>query len=106
MRVTRPCTFAAAAAGLVLAGAQPVLSAPFLLVGLDQKASWDPTTGRPTYSEPGRDSVVVVDLAKPEAPKIVATLPLENSVTGPPTNLAIAPDNSIAVIANSVTNTS
>ena len=39
----------------------------------------------------------------PEAPKIVATLPLENSIVGPPTNLAISPDGGIALVANSMT---
>ncbi len=35
--------------------------------------------------------VLVVDLANPESPKIVATLPLKNSVVGPPVNLDIDP---------------
>jgi DNA-binding beta-propeller fold protein YncE len=46
---------------------------------------------------------VIFDLAKPEEPTVVATLKLENSIVGPPTNLAIAPDGSIALVADSMT---
>jgi DNA-binding beta-propeller fold protein YncE len=47
--------------------------------------------------------VLIVDVAKPEAPKIVANLKLENSIVGPPTNLAISPNGSIALVADSLT---
>jgi DNA-binding beta-propeller fold protein YncE len=53
-------------------------------------------------SPSGRDNVVIVDLAEPEAPKIVANLPLKNSIVGPPVNLAITPDGSLALVADSV----
>src|SRR5712691_9852128 len=46
---------------------------------------------------------MIVDLADPLNPKIVANLPLENSIVGPPVNLDIAPDGSIALVADSVT---
>ena len=49
-----------------------------------------------------KDSVSIVDISKPEAPKIVATFPLANTIVGPPTNLAIHPSGEIALIANSV----
>jgi DNA-binding beta-propeller fold protein YncE len=51
----------------------------------------------------GNDAVLIVDLAKPEDPKIVASLPLENSIVGPPVNLDISPNGSIALVANSMT---
>jgi DNA-binding beta-propeller fold protein YncE len=35
-------------------------------------------------------------------PKLVGSLPLMNSVFGPPTNLAITPDGSLALVANSM----
>jgi len=92
---------AASALGLLLA-ANAAFAAPFMIVGNDEKIIWD-AAGKPVLSPPGKDTVQIVDLAKPEAPKIVATLQLENSVVGPPTNLAIAPDNSIALVADSMT---
>jgi DNA-binding beta-propeller fold protein YncE len=44
---------------------------------------------------------LIVDLADPENPKIAATLPLENTVVGPPVNLDIDPTGSVALVANS-----
>jgi DNA-binding beta-propeller fold protein YncE len=92
---------AATAFGLLLA-ANTAFAAPYLIVGNDEKIIWD-AAGKPVLSPPGKDTVQIVDVAKPEAPKIVATLQLENSIVGPPTNLAIAPDNSIALVADSMT---
>ena len=46
--------------------------------------------------------MLIVDLANPEDPKIVANLPLKNSVVGPPVNLAIDPTGSVALVADSV----
>ena len=43
-----------------------------------------------------------MDISKPEDPKIVANLPLMNTIIGPPTNLAITPDQKLAIVANSV----
>jgi DNA-binding beta-propeller fold protein YncE len=74
---------------------------PFMIVGLDEKVLWD-DDGKSVLSPPGKDSVLIVDLADPENPKIAATLPLENSVVGPPVNLDIDPTGSLALVANSV----
>jgi DNA-binding beta-propeller fold protein YncE len=74
---------------------------PFMIVGNDEKLVWD-DDGKPVMSAPGKDSVLIVDLADPENPKIVATLPLKNSVVGPPVNLDIDPTGSIALVADSV----
>jgi DNA-binding beta-propeller fold protein YncE len=74
---------------------------PFMIVGNDEKLMWD-DDGKPVLSAPGRDSVLIVDLADPENPKIVATLPLKNSIVGPPVNLDIDPTGSIALVADSV----
>ena len=74
---------------------------PFMIVGNDEKVWWD-DDGKTLLSAPGKDTVLVVDLANPESPKIVATLPLENSIVGPPVNLDIDPSGSIALVANSV----
>jgi DNA-binding beta-propeller fold protein YncE len=83
-------------AGLNLAHAKP-----FMIVGLDEKVTWD-DDGKTVLSLPGKDQVLIVDLADPENPKIVATLPLENSVVGPPVNVDIDPTGSVALVANSV----
>jgi DNA-binding beta-propeller fold protein YncE len=85
-----------------LAMASPVLAAPFMIVGDDEKASAD-AQGKPVVNPTGNDAVLIIDLAKPEDPKIVASLPLENSVVGPPVNLDISPNGSIALVADSMT---
>ena len=82
--------------GLNLAQAKP-----FMIVGCDEKVSWD-GDGKTVLLPPGKDSVLIVDLADPESPKIVASLPLKNSIVGPPVNLAIDPTGSVALVADSV----
>jgi DNA-binding beta-propeller fold protein YncE len=72
-----------------------------MIVGLDEKSSWD-DDGKPVLSPPGKDQVLIVDLANPESPKIVAALPLKNSVVGPPVNVDIDPTGSVALVADSV----
>ena len=74
---------------------------PFMIVGNDEKVWWD-DDGKTVLSAPGKDSVLIVDLANPEDPKIVANLPLKNSIVGPPVNLDIDPSGSIALVADSV----
>jgi DNA-binding beta-propeller fold protein YncE len=86
---------------LCSAGLNPAHAKPFMIVGLDEKVSWD-DDGKTVLSLPGKDQVLIVDLADPESPKIVATLPLENSVVGPPVNVDIDPTGSVALVANSV----
>ena len=73
-----------------------------MIVGNDQKVTWD-ESGKVVFSAPGRDTVSIVDIGSdPLAPKIVANLPLMNSIFGPPTNLAITPDEGLALVANSM----
>jgi DNA-binding beta-propeller fold protein YncE len=90
-------------AAVLLCGASvnPAHSKPFMIVGLDEKVLWD-DDGKAVLSPPGKDQVLIVDLADPENPKIAATLPLENSVVGPPVNLDIDPTGSVALVANSI----
>jgi DNA-binding beta-propeller fold protein YncE len=76
-------------------------AAPFMIVGIDEKVTWD-DEGKTILAMPGKDSVLIVDLANPESPKIVATLPLANSVVGPPVNVDIDPTGSVALVADSV----
>ena len=87
-------------AGLLL-GLAAAAHAQYLVIGDDNKLHWD-DAGKMVFTEPGKDEVVIVDIKDPEAPKIVASLPLMNTVIGPPTNLAITPDESLAVVANSI----
>ena len=75
-------------------------AAPFMIVGDDEKVGFD--NGKTVVSPPGKDSVLIVDLANPLDPKIVANLPLKNSVVGPPVNLAIDPTNSVAIVADAM----
>jgi DNA-binding beta-propeller fold protein YncE len=74
---------------------------PFMIVGNDEKVWWD-DDGKTILSAPGKDTILIVDLADPENPKIVATLPLANSIVGPPVNLDIDPTGSVALVADSV----
>jgi DNA-binding beta-propeller fold protein YncE len=87
-------------AGLLLA-LPAAAQAQYLLIGDDNKLHWD-DAGKPVLTAPGTDEVVIVDIRNREAPKIVASLPLMNTVIGPPTNLAITPDEGLALVANSL----
>lgn len=73
-----------------------------MLVANDEKQSWD-DAGRGIVGRPGRDTVMVIDIGTdPLAPKTLAVLPLMNTIAGPPTNLAITPDERLAIVANSL----
>ncbi len=78
--------------GLVLVSWVAVGQAQHLVIGLDNKIDID-DAGKQVPRPPGKDAVVIVDIAQREAPRIVGTLPLMNSLLGPPTNLAVTPDN-------------
>jgi DNA-binding beta-propeller fold protein YncE len=89
------------AAIVLAAGLSVARSAPLMIVGNDEKLLWDDQS-KPVLSLPGKDSVLIVDLADPLAPKIIANLPLKNSVVGPPVNVDIDPTGSVALVADSV----
>src|SRR6266705_3332511 len=73
-----------------------------MIVGLDEKQSWD-ESGKAVIGPPGRDSVAIFDVGTdPLAPKTLVVLPLANTIVGPPVNLAITPDESLALVANSM----
>ncbi len=74
----------------------------YMAVGIDNKITWG-DDGKPQFFPPGKDSVTIVDIGSdPANPRIVASLPLMNSIFGPPTNLAITPNGQIALVANSM----
>ena len=72
-----------------------------ILIGIDEKIVLGPN-GQ-VVGPPGKDAVLVMDVTNPAKPKIRASLPLMNSVVGPPTNLQITPDGRLGLVANSVT---
>ena len=71
-----------------------------ILIGLDEKIVYEPDG--PRNLPPGKDAVVIMDISDPAHPKIRASLPLMNSLLGPPTNLQITPDGRLGLVANSV----
>src|SRR5712692_7432355 len=75
--------------------------AQLMIIGNDEKVTWD-DAGKPLFLPPGKDTVSIVDISNREAPRIVASLPLMNSVFGPPTNLQITPDGKLGLVANSM----
>ena len=44
----------------------------------------------------------IIDIHDPIKPRILASLPLMNTIIGPPVNLAITPDQHLALVANSL----
>jgi DNA-binding beta-propeller fold protein YncE len=76
-------------------------SAQLMVIGNDEKVTWD-AAGRQIFMAPGKDTVSIVEISDRESPKIIVNLPLTNSIMGPPTNLAITPDERLAILANSV----
>ncbi len=71
-----------------------------ILIGLDEKITYD-ANGQ-VNGPPGHDAVLVMDISNPTHPKIRASLPLMNSLLGPPTNLQITRDGRTGLVANSV----
>src|SRR6202045_1640622 len=88
------------AAGTLLAPAGGA-GAQLLITGNDEKISFD-ETGKTVTHPPGKDTVSIIDIRDPTKPRIIANLSLMNSITGPPVNLAITPDQQLALVANSL----
>ncbi len=73
-----------------------------MLVANDEKKSLN-DAGAVLLAAPGRDTVQVIDIGTdPLAPRSLATLSMENTIAGPPTNLAITADEKLALVANSL----
>ena len=68
---------------------------------MTRSSSYD-EAGKAILSLPGKDTVSIIDISDRAKPRIVANLPIENSIVGPPTNLAITPDGRLALVANSI----
>ena len=102
-RDRRAATFVRLLLVLVLASAVWPLSASaeLMIIGNDEKVVFD-ADGNRSFVAPGKDTISVVDITNREAPKILISFPLMNSIFGPPTNLAITADERLAIVANSV----
>ena len=100
----RPMLAACAIAALLAGCAnQPTSSGAreLMIVGNDEKVTWD-ESGKQVILPPGKDSVSILDISERMNPRIVVNLPLMNSIVGPPTNVAITPDQKLALVANSL----
>jgi DNA-binding beta-propeller fold protein YncE len=72
-----------------------------IIIGIDEKQTFT-EKGAAVLSKGGNDSLLVMDIGtNPLNPTIVGTLPLPNTISGPPVNLAITPDQTLALLANS-----
>jgi DNA-binding beta-propeller fold protein YncE len=91
--------FVAAGALITLGG---TTRAQLLITGNDEKVSFDENTGKTITHPAGKDTVSIIDITAPVKPKIVVNLPLMNTITGPPVNLAITPDRHLELVANSL----
>ena len=79
----------------------PAAQAQLIISGNDEKQNWD-ATGKQINSPPGHDTVSIIDIKNRTKPRIIANLPLMNTVVGPPVNLAITPNQQLALVANSL----
>ncbi len=101
MNVSRFAGRGAAAFALLIGFGSAAAQAQLMIIGNDQKPGLD-ADRKPTMGPMGKDTLSIIDMSKPAALKIVATIPLDNTVIGPPTNLAISPSGDIALVANSM----
>lgn len=90
---------------LAVCACAPMTQSPgkreLMVVGIDEKVLFD--QGKQSFGAPGKDAVMIVDIGTdPLSPRVLASLPLMNTIFGPPTNLAITPDQSLAIVANSM----
>ena len=94
----------AAGVRVALASALIAASGPawaqLMIIGNDQKP--DIVDGKATMRAPGKDTLSIVDISKPATPRIVATIPVDNTIIGPPTNLAITPSRNLALVADTM----
>ena len=85
---SRLLPFCALAGGLLLMAG--VARGQLLITGNDEKV-WFDETGKTVNQPPGKDTVSIIDIREPTKPRILASLPLMNTLIGPPVNLAITP---------------
>ncbi|MDX2019752.1 MAG: YncE family protein [Deltaproteobacteria bacterium] len=74
-----------------------------LLIGCDGKTVHDTKTALTAVSPEG-DRVLVFDVSQPFAPRLKGSVEVNNSVWGPPTNLALGPGGRFALVSDSMKN--
>ena len=73
-----------------------------MIIGNDEKQSWT-DAGAVILGPHGKDSLQIFDIGSdPLAPREVGKLALDNTIAGPPVNLAITADEKLALVANSL----
>jgi len=92
---------AAAALAIPLMGLPAQVRAQYLVIGNDEKILWD-DAGKAVNKPPGKDTVTIVDISNGAKPRILGSLPLMNTIVGPPVNLAVTPDERLALVVNSL----
>jgi len=73
-----------------------------LAVGVDRKFTYNEQKDTYEGLAPGHDEVIFYSLALPEKPKLIGNLSIDNSIIGPPTNIAISPDQRFALVASAI----
>jgi len=92
--------FCATCVACVVASGSAIAGTNDILIGIDSKITYGPD-GQ-INGAPANDAVLVMDISDSAKPRIRASLPLANSLLGPPTNLQITPDGKLGLVANSV----
>ncbi len=92
-------TLALLSGGSVVSAADQILA-----VGIDNKFTYSQESKNYKALEPGHDLVQFYSLANPAKPKLVGSVEVDNSIIGPPTNIAITPDQKLALVANAMEN--
>jgi DNA-binding beta-propeller fold protein YncE len=100
MKTTSGKLWTSIVAGLLLAGMLPALTfAQYIITGNDNKALV--VDGKLVIRPEGKQSVSLIDISG-RTPVLKVSLPILNSIFGPPTNLAISPDETLALVAEAV----
>src|SRR5271154_7111430 len=86
---------------LVFGAASGAARAQLMIIGNDQKPSFS-ADGKVVIQAPGHDTLSIVDTSQPATPRIAATIPLDNTIVGPPVNLAITPSRDLALVADTM----
>jgi DNA-binding beta-propeller fold protein YncE len=89
----------AAAFALIWLGLGPVASAQVIIVGNDSKAQL--VNGQLKVDAAAEQSLSIVDIGG-YGPRVRATVPVLNSIIGPPTNLQVTPDDKLALVAEAM----
>ncbi|MBK1879475.1 YncE family protein [Pelagicoccus mobilis] len=91
------------AVSLALCAQSVAQAAEYFIAGNDEKIFWDASGNTLFLPDNDKDTIDILKIGDDRSrPEIVATLTVENSIFGPPTNAAISPDQKFAYVANSM----